>query len=192
MVHRVLVRLKHNHLVVGYAGSCGVSRARCGDLENGQVPDATITLGDLTDPRVLRLLEDHLADMYATSPPESVHALDVPGLADARVTFWVLAVDDEVLGCVALKELDPAHGELKTMRTAHTARGRGFGKVLLGHVVAEAQRRGYRRISLETGTQEFFAPARSLYAANGFTECGPFGDYRLDPNSVFMTRELVA
>ena len=151
-----------------------------------------ITLGDLTDPRVLHLLEEHLADMYAESPPESVHALDVSGLADERVTFWVATDGDEVLGCVALKQLDPEHAELKSMRTSNAARGRGIGKLLMAHVLDEAQRRGYRRMSLETGTQQFFLPARTLYVANGFVDCGPFADYVLDPFSVFMTRELAA
>lgn len=149
-----------------------------------------IALGDLTDARVLRLLEDHLADMYATSPAESVHALDVSGLTDPRVTFWTLQEGDEVLGCVALKQLDATHSELKSMRTSAEHRGRGLGRLLLDHVIAEARLRGYRRLSLETGSQEFFTPARTLYARNGFQVCGPFGDYVLDPYSVFMTREL--
>ncbi|WP_395246004.1 GNAT family N-acetyltransferase [Agromyces sp. MMS24-K17] len=155
-------------------------------------PAVAIALGDLDDPRVLRLLEDHLADMHATSPAESVHALDVTGLKDPRVTFWALADGDAVLGCVALKELDAGHGELKSMRTDASARGRGFGGLLLAHVLEEARGRGYARVSLETGSQEFFAPARSLYAKAGFAECGPFADYRLDPLSVFMTLDLDA
>ena len=151
-----------------------------------------IAPGDLADPRVLRLLGEHLADMHATSPPESVHALDVSGLGHPSVSFWVLATGEEVLGCVALKELAADHGELKSMRTSGAARGRGFGRMLLEHVLAEARGRGYRRLSLETGSQEFFAPARGLYARAGFVEAGPFGDYALDPHSVFMTLELVA
>lgn len=152
----------------------------------------TIAPGELTDPRVLRLLEDHLADMHAESPPESVHALDVSGLQQPSVTFWVVADGDELLGCVALKELEHGHGELKSMRTDAAARGRGLGRLLLEHVLEEARARGYTRISLETGTQDFFVPARTLYARNGFTETGPFADYALDPYSVFMTRELTA
>jgi putative acetyltransferase len=152
--------------------------------------EPAIALGDLTDARVLQLLEDHLADMHATSPAESVHALDVSGLAHPRVTFWTLQEGDEVLGCVALKQLEPTHGELKSMRTSAEHRGRGLGRLLLDHVIAEARRRGYRRLSLETGSHEFFAPARTLYARNGFEVCGPFGDYVLDPHSVFMKREL--
>lgn len=149
-----------------------------------------IAPGELTDPRVLRLLEDHLADMHATSPPESVHALDVTGLQDPAVTFWVVGDGEQLLGCVALKQLDPEHGELKSMRTDAAARGRGLGRLLLGHVLAEARARGYRRLSLETGTEDFFAPARALYLSAGFTETVPFADYTLDPNSVYLTIEL--
>ncbi|MFE5672127.1 GNAT family N-acetyltransferase [Agromyces sp. NPDC056523] len=152
----------------------------------------TIDRGDLADERVLRLLRDHLDDMFATSPPESVHALDVSGLEVPEVTFWTIAEEGDILGCVALKELDPEHGELKSMRTDAASRGRGLGARLLEHVLAEAARRGYRRVSLETGSQDFFRPARRLYARYGFRECGPFGDYVLDPHSVFMTLELPA
>ncbi len=150
----------------------------------------TIDRGDLADDRVLRLLRDHLDDMFATSPPESVHALDVSGLEVPEVTFWTVAEAGDILGCIALKELDPEHGELKSMRTDAAARGRGLGARLLEHVLAESARRGYRRVSLETGSQDFFRPARTLYAKYGFRECEPFGDYVLDPNSVFMTLEL--
>ncbi|MET4157027.1 GNAT family N-acetyltransferase [Agromyces sp. PvR057] len=156
------------------------------------MPEPVIAPGDLTDPRVLRLLEDHLADMHATSPAESVHALDVSGLSDPAVTFWAIADGDDVLGCVALKELAPGHGELKSMRADAAARGRGLGRRLLEHVLDEAGRRGYARVSLETGTEDFFAPARALYERAGFVECPPFGDYALDPNSVFYTLELGA
>lgn len=148
--------------------------------------------GDLTDPRVIRLLTDHLDDMFATSPAESVHALDVSGLSVPEVAFWTIGEGDELLGCVALKELDPEHGELKSMRTDGAVRGRGLGARLLEHVLGEAARRGYRRVSLETGSQDFFRPARTLYAKYGFVECGPFADYVLDPHSVFMTLELPA
>ena len=153
----------------------------------------TIDRGDLADERVLRLLRDHLDDMFATSPPESVHALDVSGLEVPEVTFWTIAEGGDIHGCVALKELDPEHGELKSMRTDAAARGRGLGARLLEHVLAEAARRGYRRVSLETGSQEFFSPARTLYARYGFHECGPFGDYVLDAfnNAETMRRVLV-
>ncbi|WP_438854332.1 GNAT family N-acetyltransferase [Agromyces sp. M3QZ16-3] len=153
-------------------------------------PALDIHRADLGDPRVIRLLEDHLADMFATSPAESVHALDVSALSEPEVTLWTIGEGEHLLGCVALKELDPAHGELKSMRTDAAARGRGLGARLLEHVLAEAARRGYARLSLETGSEEFFRPARTLYAKYGFEECAPFADYVLDPNSVFMTREL--
>ncbi|MTH69872.1 GNAT family N-acetyltransferase [Agromyces bracchium] len=128
--------------------------------------------------------------MFATSPAESVHALDVSGLSVPEVTLWTIGEGDDLLGCVALKQLDPAHGELKSMRTDAAARGRGLGARLLEYVLAEAKRRGYARLSLETGSEAFFRPARTLYAKYGFVECPPFADYALDPNSVFMTLEL--
>lgn len=146
---------------------------------------------------VRRLLDEHLTDMFATSPAESVHALDHTALLAPSVTFWTARDDDgTLLGCGALKELDGdpagATGEIKSMRTAAPARGRGVASALLDVVRAEAERRGYARLSLETGTQDYFAPARRLYARHGFSGCGPFGSYVLDPNSVFMTLELPA
>lgn len=149
-----------------------------------------IAPADLTDASVLAVLEEHLRDMHATSPACSVHALDVTGLQQPDVSVWAAVDGDEVLGTVALKELDPQHGELKSMRTVAAARGRGIGRLLLGHVVAEARARGYRRLSLETGSRDFFLPARTLYARARFVETGPFADYVLDPESVFMTMEL--
>ena len=150
-----------------------------------------ILLDDPTSSDVAALLEEHLADMYATSPPESVHALDPASLTGSDISFWTMREDGAVLGCAALKRLGPGHGEIKSMRTATAARRRGVAARLLDHVLAEARAAGYGRLSLETGTQEFFAPARSLYVSRGFAECGPFGTYVLDPNSVFMTLDLV-
>lgn len=138
-------------------------------------------------PDVTQLLAEHLADMYATSPPESVHALDVDALTATGVTFWTARRDGELVGCGALKELDHGHGELKSMRTTAAARGTGVGKALLVYLVAEGRLRGYSRLSLETGTQEYFAPARGLYASQGFTGCGPFADYAQDPHSAYVT-----
>jgi len=149
-----------------------------------------IAIDDPAHSEVVALLADHLADMHATSPAESVHALDVSGLLDPAVTFWTARRDGSVLGCAALKELAPDHGEVKSMRTTAAARGAGIGAALVRHVINEAGARGYAHLSLETGSQDFFAPARRLYARHGFVECGPFGDYRDDPYSVFFTREL--
>lgn len=149
-----------------------------------------IEVDDLTRPAVQALLAEHLADMHATSPAESVHALDLAGLSSPSVTVWTLWSGSELLGCAALKELSAVEGEIKSMRTAPAARGRGMAGRMLSHVLSEARTRGYRRVSLETGSEEFFAPARRLYARHGFVECAPFGDYGPDPLSVFMTREL--
>lgn len=145
------------------------------------------------DPRradVLALLEEHLADMYATSPPESVHALDPESLAVPAITFWTARDGDVLLGCVALKAISVEHAEIKSMRTATAARRRGVAGLLLDHVLTEARGRGHTRISLETGAEDYFVAARTLYATRGFTECGPFEGYAPDPHSVFMTLAL--
>jgi putative acetyltransferase len=140
---------------------------------------------------VRRLLDEHLADMFATSPPESVHALDHSALLAPSVTFWTARDDDgTLLGCGALSELGPYEGEIKSMRTAPDARGQGVGSTLLSAVLAEARQREYTRVSLETGSQDFFAPAHRLYERHGFVRCGPFGSYVPDPHSVFMTLDL--
>jgi putative acetyltransferase len=139
---------------------------------------------------VQQLLAGHLADMFATSPAESVHALAPAALSDPAVTFWTVRQDSEVLGCGALKEIGTGEGEIKSMRTAAHARGRGIGGLLLARILVEARDGGYTRLFLETGSQVFFAPARRLYHRHGFVECSPFADYVPDPNSVFMTRDL--
>ena len=145
---------------------------------------------DLTSPAVHDLLAEHLRNMRAVSPPESVHALDLTGLRAPDVTFWTVWDGETLLGCGALKELSPAHGEVKSMRTAEAHRRRGVARAVLAHLVAEARARGYGVLSLETGAQPAFEPARRLYEAFGFRHTGPFGAYADDPNSVFMTRDL--
>ena len=145
---------------------------------------------DLSRPAVHALLQEHLDDMYALSPPESVHALDLSKLRGPDITFWTVWDGALLLGCGALKELDPAQGEIKSMRTPHALRRRGAGRAMLAHVLAEAQARGYARLSLETGSMEAFRPAQRLYESVGFALCAPFGDYRPDPNSVYMTLAL--
>ena len=142
---------------------------------------------------VLALLGEHLADMYATTPAESVHALDPSALAAPGLTFWTARdAGGVLLGCVALKELSPSDGELKSMRTATAARGRGVGAALLDHVLSTATRRDYATVHLETGAEEYFAPARRLYERAGFVPCPPFADYRSDPLSAFYRRDLSA
>jgi putative acetyltransferase len=145
---------------------------------------------DLSGPEIRALLEEHLRNMYELSPPESVHALDLTALRKPDVTFWTVWSDGELLGCGALKELDRRHGEIKSMRTSMAHRRMGVARAMVEHIIAEAQRRAYGRLSLETGSQPEFQPARRLYESFGFTHCPPFGDYREDPNSVFLTRAL--
>lgn len=149
-----------------------------------------ISVDDPLKPDVVALLEGHLSDMRATSPPESVHALDPTALVGPGLSFWTLREAGVLLGCAALKELGRGHAEIKSMRTSPAARRRGVASRLLDHVLAVARERGYTRVSLETGTQDFFAPARALYRSRGFEECGPFASYVLDPHSAFFSRPL--
>ncbi|XHS78364.1 GNAT family N-acetyltransferase [Burkholderiaceae bacterium UC74_6] len=149
-----------------------------------------IRLDDLSSPEIRALLEEHLAQMHEQSPPESVHALDLDKLRVPDISFWTCWDEDELVGCGALKMLDATHGEIKSMRTPTKLRRRGAGRLMLAHIVATARGRGMQRLSLETGSQDSFLPARTLYASFGFTECGPFGDYQPDPYSTFMTLAL--
>lgn len=150
-----------------------------------------IKIDDLSGGEVIQLLEEYLADMYATSPPESVHALDVEALKSPTITFFSGWLGGELQGCLAIKELTPQHIELKSMRTANAARKSGVAAKLLKHALNLAIEQGYQQVSLETGTQDFFLPARNLYEKFGFSYCGPFADYEIDPHSHFMTRKLV-
>lgn len=154
------------------------------------MPNFTIKLDDLMSPQIAELLADHLREMNEHSPPDSVHALDLENLRRPEITFWSIWDGEELVGCGALKELDEKHAEIKSMSTDPKYRGRGAGKLMLRHILDQAKQRGYQRLSLETGSMAAFEPARRLYAAHGFTPCGPFADYTLDPHSVFMTLEL--
>jgi putative acetyltransferase len=149
-----------------------------------------IVEGGLDDPRVVELLHIHLARARAETAPGSSHALDLSGLRSPDVTFWSAWEGDSLAGVGALKQLSADHGEVKSMHTAESMRGRGVGAAILRHIIAVARSRGMSRLSLETGSWPYFAPARALYACHGFIECPPFGDYRPDPNSVFMTLVL--
>ena len=128
--------------------------------------------------------------MAQNSPPESIHALNLDQLRKPDITFWTVWNARELMGCGALKELDREHGEIKSMRTASIHRRKGVAARLVEHILGEAKKRNYKRVSLETGSMDAFAPAHSLYRRFGFRECGPFADYVLDPNSLFMTKEL--
>lgn len=145
---------------------------------------------DLSGAAVRALLEEHLEDMYATSPPESVHALDLDALRAPDIAFYSAWDGDTLLGCGALRDLGGGHLEIKSMRAARGQRGRGTGAAILRYLLDEAVRRGAVRVSLETGIEPYFEPARRLYQRHGFVECAPFSDYVPDPNSVFMTRRL--
>jgi putative acetyltransferase len=145
---------------------------------------------DLRRPEVLRLLQEHLHAVAQLSPPESVHALGLEGLRQPDVSVWTAWQGDELLGIGALKQLSPLHGEIKSMRTDPRHLRKGVAATLLQHIIEQAAKRGYERLSLETGSMAAFAPAHRLYARFGFEQCAPFADYRDDPNSVFMTRAV--
>jgi putative acetyltransferase len=149
-----------------------------------------IEVDDLSRPEIHALLEEHLQNMYAVSPPESVHALDLAKLRQPDITFWSAWNGPLLVGCGALKELDVKHGEIKSMRTPSALRRQGAGRAILSHIIEVARSRGYGRLSLETGSQEAFEPARQLYESFGFARSGPFGSYAEDPYSVFMTMRL--
>ncbi len=159
-------------------------------------PLATLRIaqGGLDDPRVVALLHAHMTRARAETAPGSAHALNLSGLRAPDVTFWSAWDGDAeaaaLAGVGALRALTADHGEIKSMHTAEALRGRGVGSALLRHVVGHARARGMTRLSLETGAWPYFAPARALYARHGFAECPPFGDYRADPNSVFMALAL--
>ncbi|OLT77611.1 GNAT family N-acetyltransferase [Mycobacteroides abscessus subsp. abscessus] len=147
----------------------------------------SITLADFGDISLLRFLQAHLDDIAPTAPTESQHALDALGLQEREVRMWVARDGLDLVGTIALARISTQHEELKSMRTAPLRRGQGIASILLLHALDDAKCRGIKRVSLETGSMDFFAPARALYQKHGFTECGPFGTYREDPNSTFMT-----
>ncbi len=149
-----------------------------------------IEIDDLTRPAVHALLREHMRSMHALGPPESVHALDLAGLRRPEITFWTAWEGELLLGCGALLALSATHGEVKSMRTPEAHRRTGAGRALLTHIIEVARARGVERLSLETGTVAAFVPAHRLYASAGFTFTGPFGAYKEDVNSVFMTLAL--
>jgi putative acetyltransferase len=149
-----------------------------------------IVEGDLRDPRVVDLLHTHLTSARAETAPGSAHALDLTGLRSPDINFWTIWDDETLLGIGALKRLSADHGEVKSMHTAQSMRGRGAGSAMLRHIIATARVSGMSRLSLETGSWEYFRPAHAFYRSHGFVECPPFADYMLDPNSVFMSLDL--
>lgn len=149
-----------------------------------------IRIDDLQGREVAALLQEHLDDMHRITPPGSVHALDLDSLRSPNITFWCAWNGDELMGCGALKQLESRCGEIKSMRTAGKYREKGVASKILEHIIGVARERNYHSLKLETGAFPQFAPARKLYESRGFKFCGPFADYRPDPNSVFMSLEL--
>lgn len=149
-----------------------------------------IRIDNLDGPEIAVLLEEHLDEMHTTTPPESVHALALESLRSPDITVWTIWDTGRLAGCGALRELDKTHGEIKSMRTARNYLRKGIATKILRHIIKTARERGYQRLSLETGSQDFFEPARKLYSRYGFQVCGPFAEYIEDPNSVFMTMIL--
>ena len=149
-----------------------------------------IEIDDLSRPQVHALLQEHLSHMYELSPPEQVFALDLNKLRAPDITLWSVWDEENLVGCGALKELSPTHGEIKSMRTPAAARNRGAGHAVLEHIISVAKQRGYTRLNLETGTHAAFEPAHNLYRSKGFVVSGPFSSYRPDPHSVFMELRL--
>ena len=149
-----------------------------------------IKVDDLSGSEIAEFLEEHIREMKSVSPPESKHALDLAGLRKPEITFWTVWDGGRLIGCGAMKELDADRAEIKSMRTTASCRGKGIASMLLQHILNEAKLRGYRRISLETGSMPFFQPARNLYAKYGFKNCAPFSKYKEDPNSIFMSKNL--
>jgi putative acetyltransferase len=151
-----------------------------------------IRSGDFSDPQVIALLRYHYEENHANSPPDSCHVLDISAMQMPEIAFFTLWESNELLGMGALKQLNAAEGELKSMRTLPSALRRGVAAAIVGRLLAAAQEQGLVRLYLETGSYEYFRPARELYARYGFLECGPFGDYLPDPNSTFMMLEVRA
>jgi len=149
-----------------------------------------IRIGELTNPAVIALLEEHHQDMLIHSPPESVHALDLSALSHQDITFWSVWHNNELAGCGALKALDKHHGEIKSMRTSKDFLRQGVAKLLLEYMISEANTRSYQKLSLETGTMKAFLPAQKLYQQLGFKVCQPFADYQEDPYSTFMSKVI--
>lgn len=147
-----------------------------------------IVVDDLSGPQISEFLSEHVQQMRSITPLESKHALDLDTLRAPDITFW--SVVDAVVGCAAIKELDAHHAELKSMRTTAQRKRSGIASLLLKHILTEAERMGFTRLSLETGSAEFFLPARNLYEKFGFHPCEPFADYRPDAHSVYMTRTI--
>ena len=160
------------------------------ERQNRTAPLMKIKRDNLSSEAIARFLQQHIEDMQAVSPPESKHALDLNGLKQSDIQFWSVWQEEALIGCCAIKKLSNTHGEIKSMRVATQARGRGVGTAMLHHLINKARENGMSRLSLETGSMSFFTPARRLYEKSGFVPCPPFAQYKPDPNSCFYTLSL--
>ena len=156
----------------------------------GKANAVRIVVDDLSGSQISEFLDEHVQQMRSITPLESKHALDLDSLRQPEITFWSVMDGDALVGCGAIKRLDASHAEVKSMRTKPARQQSGIASLLLEHVITEARRMGFTRLSLETGSTGFFLPARKLYEKFGFEYCEPFADYQSDPHSVFMTRTL--
>ncbi len=159
-------------------------------MPDARLPAMQVSIDDLSGPEIIELLEEHIRNMHEWSPAKSVHALDLEALRAPEITFLTAWEDGLLMGCGALKALSETHGEVKSMRTPSARRGRGAARLILRHIISLAEQRNYELLSLETGSQPGFAPARTLYERHGFVFCGPFKGYTDDPNSIFMQLRL--
>lgn len=150
----------------------------------------TIQKENPINPKIVSFLNDHLQDMRSVSPPESKHALSAQQLAQDDVIFWIAWLEKNIVGCAALKKLAVDHAEIKAMRVASSYRGQGIASQLIQHILIESEKLNYQCLNLETGSMDFFQPARQLYEKFGFSYCRPFANYKEDPNSIFMVKYL--
>jgi putative acetyltransferase len=159
--------------------------------QESKASSVKIVVDDLSGPQIAKFLDEHVQEMRSITPsPESKHALNLDSLREPEITFWSVMDGDTLVGCGAIKRLDASHAEVKSMRTAPARQRGGIVSMLLEHIIAEPKRMGFTRLSLQTGSYEFFLPARKLYEKFGFEYCEPFADYQPDPHSVFMTKLL--
>ena len=142
------------------------------------------------EPQVNELLTKHFIELRTVSPPGSTHVLDIPGLKDPTIRFWSLWDADNLVGCGALKLLEKEHGEFKSIRVADKFRKNGMGEKIISHLIDQAKQIGIKKISIETGSGEFFIPARKLFKKFGFKECKPFAHYKEDPNSCYYSLNI--
>ena len=146
--------------------------------------------GNFSNSKVDELLKKHFIELRSVSPEGSSHVLDIPGLKDPSIRFWSLWDEEELIGCGALKTLEPDHGEFKSIRVADKFRKMKIGQKIISHLIDKSKQLGFKKLSVETGSGEFFAPARKLFEGFGFKTCKPFAHYKEDPNSCYYSLNI--